>query len=235
MRKTQQINRPSSIFQSAKTGAGIPHAGGLVHDALVQNTLAPEVRKIGYIGTATAGAREIDVAAITITRDDGRYHLDIVPARALRSIEDDRLANQALCALDLMSIEVTAADIMMEPQFSSARAVWTYRRCAVSLEMRLKIQAALAEEGPLSLHHLCTLVQGPQDPFSCVLALACADVLEIDLIPEPIGPRTMIRSLRAGNSSALVWPKSSKKLSRTPMPDQSHLAGRAGRSLSGPL
>jgi hypothetical protein len=194
MRKTQQIDRPSSIFHSAKTAAGIPHAGGLVHDALVQNSLAPEVRALGYIGTATAGSREIDVAAITITRDDGRYHLDIVPARPLRSIEDDRLASEALRELGLMQIEVTASDIMAEPRFSSARAVWTYRRCAVSPEMRFKIQAALAEEGPLSLHHLCTLVQGPQDPFSCVLGLCCADILEIDLVPEPVGPRTMIRS-----------------------------------------
>jgi hypothetical protein len=197
MRKTQQINRPSSVFQSAKTGVGIPHAGGLVHDALVQNTLAPAVRAIGYISTATAGAREIDVAAITITRDDGRYHLDIVPARPLRSIEDDRLANQALCDLGLMQIEVTAAEIMMELRFSSARAVWTYRRCAVTLEMRLKIQAALAEEGPLSLHHLCTLVQGPQDPFACVLSLVCADVLEIDLLAEPIRRSTIVRSRRS--------------------------------------
>jgi hypothetical protein len=194
MRQTQQINRPSSIFQSAKTAEGIPHLGGLVHDALVQNTLAPAVRAIGYIGTATAGSREIDVAAITITRDDGRYHLDIVPARPLRSIVDDHLARQALCDLGLMSIEVTAADIMSEPRFSSARAVWTYRRCAVSLDMRMKIKMALAEEGPLSLHHLCTLVQGPEDPFSCVLSLACCDALQIDLLSEPIGPQTIIRS-----------------------------------------
>jgi hypothetical protein len=194
MRQTQQINRPSSIFQSAKTAAGIPHLGGLVHDALVQNTLAPAVRAIGYIGTATAGSREIDVAAITITRNDGRHHLDIVPARTLRSIEDDHLVSQALCDLGLMSIEVTPAEIMSEPRFSSARAVWAYRRCAVSLEMRFKLLAALKEEGPLSLHHLCSLVQGPQDPFSCVLSLVCADVLEIDLLPEPIGPSTIVRN-----------------------------------------
>jgi hypothetical protein len=194
MRKTEQISRPKWIFQSAKTTVGIPHPGGLVHDALIQNSLAPDVRAIGHVGTATAGTREIEVSAITITRDDGRYHLDIVPARPLRSLHDDCLVNQALCEIGLMAIEVTAAEIMSEPRFSSARAVWTYRRCAVSLEMRLKIQAALAEEGPLSLHHLCSLVQGPQDPFSCVLSLACADVVEIDLLPAPIGPRTVIRS-----------------------------------------
>jgi hypothetical protein len=193
MRQTQQINRQSAIFQSAKTAVGIPHNGGLVHDALIQNTLAPEVRAIGYVGTATAGSRKIDVAAITISRDDGRFHLDIVPARTLRSIVDDHLARQALSELGLVSIEVTAADIMKEPRFSSARAVWTYRRCPVSIEMRFKILAALGEEGPLSLHHLCTLVQGPQDPFSCVLSLVCADALEIDLFHEPIGPSTIVR------------------------------------------
>jgi hypothetical protein len=194
MRNTEQIIQPISIFQSAKTSVGIPHPGGIVHDALVQNTLAPEVRAIGYVGTATAGTREIELAAITITRDDGHYHLDIVPARTLRSIEDDHLASQALFDLGMISLEATAADIMKEPRFSSARAIWTYRRCAVSLEMRFKIQTALAEEGPLSLHHLCTLVQGPQDPFSCVLSLVCADALEIDLLPEPIGPSTIVRN-----------------------------------------
>jgi hypothetical protein len=193
MRKIEQIDRPSSIFQSAKTAVGIPHPGGLVHDALIQNTLAPAVRAIGYIGTATAGSREIAVAAITITRDDGRYHLDIAPARTLRSIEDDRLASQALYELGYMSMEVPASDIMSEPRFSSARAVWTYRRCFVSLEMRFKIQSVLADEGPLSLHHLCSLVQGPQDPFACVLSLVCADALEIDLFHEPIGPSTIVR------------------------------------------
>jgi hypothetical protein len=194
MRQTNQINRPSSLFRSAKTAVGVPHPGGLVHDALVQNSLAPEVRGIGYVGTATAGSREIDLAAITISRDDGRFHLDIVPARPLRSIVEDHLARQAFSELGLESIEVTAADIMKEPRFSSARAVWTYRRCAVSIEMRFKIQAALAEEGPLPLHHLCTLVQGPQDPFTSVLSLVCADVLEIDLVPEQIGPSTVVRS-----------------------------------------
>jgi hypothetical protein len=114
MRKNQQINRPRSIFQSAETGVGIPNLGGLVLDALVQNTLAPEVRAIGYIRTATAGTREVEVSAITITRGDGRYHLDIVPARPLRSIQGDCLANQALCALGMMAIEVTAADIMIK-------------------------------------------------------------------------------------------------------------------------
>jgi hypothetical protein len=129
-----------------------------------------------------------------MTRDNGRrYHLDIVPARPLRSIVDDHLARQALSELGLMSLEVTAADIMSEPRFSSARAVWTYRRYATSLEMRFKILAALGEEGPLSLHHLCSLVQGPQDPFSCVLSLVCADALEIDLFHEPIGPSTIVR------------------------------------------
>jgi hypothetical protein len=190
----QKLLPPRSIFLSAKTPAGVLHPGGLVHDALVQSTLSPDVLEIGFVHTATAGTREIEVSAITITRDDGCYHLDIVPTRPLRSIHDDCLANQALCDLGLMAIEVTAAEIMSEPRFSSARAVWTYRRCAVSLEMRMKIKTALAEEGPLSLHHLCTLVQGPQDPFSCVLSLACADALEIDLLAEPIGPRTIIRS-----------------------------------------
>jgi hypothetical protein len=194
MRQTNQINRPSSLFRSAKTAVGVPHSGGLVHDALVQNSLAPEVRGIGYVGTATAGSREIDLAAISISRDDGRFHLDIVPARPLRSIVEDRLARQAFSELGLDSIEVTAADIMKEPRFSSARAVWTYRRCAVSIEMRFRIQAALTEEGPLPLHHLCTLVQGPQDPFTSVLSLVCADVLEIDLVPEQIGPSTVVRS-----------------------------------------
>lgn len=134
------------------------------------------------------------MSAITVTRDDGRYHLDIVPTRPLRSLDDDCLVNQALCDLGLMAIEVTAAEIMSEPRFSSARAVWSYRRCAVSLDMRMKIKTVLAEEGPLSLHHLCTLVQGPQDPFSSVLSLVCADALEIDLFPEPIGPSTVVRN-----------------------------------------
>lgn len=78
--------------------------------------------------------------------------------------------------------EIDPADIMREPRFSATRAVWVYRNVTVTLPTRLAVANAFDAEGPdIPIGHLCDLIDGPADAFGAVLALACNDLVEIDL------------------------------------------------------
>lgn len=182
------------IFRSAKTFEPIPHAGGLVHDALVQASLDPKVLEIGFLRQAGPPSAKVDVGAITVVRDDGAYFLDIVPARPLRSLDATDATEAALSEAGLRPLTLEGEDIMREPTFSAARAVWSYRRFSVAPAMRFYILAALEEDGPLTMHRLCTAVPGPQEPFLSILSLACADAVELDIRLQPLGSTTLVRS-----------------------------------------
>jgi hypothetical protein len=194
MQLRQSAADASQTFVSAKAARPIPHAGGLVGDALVQQSLDPSVRAIDFLRPAGPPAAEVG-PVITVSRDDGEYYLDVVPARALRTVADQDAFEAAMAARGLSPLILTGAEIMVEPRFSTARAVWTYRRLRVPPDMRFRLLAVLEEEdGTTTLDELCRRVPGPLDPFSSVMALACADEVAIDLASQPLGPKTMVRS-----------------------------------------
>jgi len=160
---------------------------------LLQATLDPDILEISFLGTAGTAALPIELDVVTFLTRNGWRYLDIEAVRPLRSLSKTEAFERALRELGIARYTRTGADILKEPQFSTARAVWTYRRCSVSPDMRVRLLAALAEDGPMSLHHLCTSVPGPLDPFAAVLSLACSNELEIEL-SEPLGPTTIVRS-----------------------------------------
>jgi hypothetical protein len=180
-------------FISAKTLEPVPHAGGIVTDALVQQSLDPQVLRLSFLSKAGPPAAEIELGVVTVLRSDGRFHLDIVPARPLLSSARYDRVQVVLDALGLKPLTLTAAEIMKEPRFSSARTVWRHRRFRSSVGMRLRLLAALFEEGPISIDLLCRMVPGPEDPFASILAMACSDEVELDLVSGPLGPATMVR------------------------------------------
>jgi hypothetical protein len=63
----------------------------------------------------------------------------------------------------------------------------------VGIEMRLRILTALRDDGPMTLGCLLKQLRGPRDPGAAVLALACSDLLELDLDTGPLGPATVVR------------------------------------------
>jgi hypothetical protein len=155
--------------------------------------LDPEILEIDFLGTAGTEARPVDLQVVTFRTSAGWRYLDIEVARPLRSLREADAFDRELCARGLAPYTLTGADILNEPRFSTARAIWTYRRFSVSPDMRHRLLAALADDGPMSLHHLCTSVPGPLDPFASVLSLACRNEIEIDL-SATLGPSTIVRS-----------------------------------------
>ena len=181
-------------FVSVKCGrAVVPMRHPLVRDALVQAALDPTIRSIEYlpmIGTALATMK---VDAIAIERNDGRYYLDIVEARPRRSIAQRLMVAQALLDLGLRPLVRTESDIIREPRCTNARTVFEYVGRPVDVGLRLQILGALTDDGPMPLGELLTRLRSNREPATAVMALACANVIELDLVSAPLGPRTLTR------------------------------------------
>jgi hypothetical protein len=184
----------SHLFVSAKTRTAIPAPHPLVRDAMVQASLDPQVRTLEFVPTASVDATQVVLNAIVVARDDGRFHLDVVEARTVRDVETEGLALIALDRLGLAPLTLTGADIRREPRFANSREVWAYRFHPVGIEMRMLVLTVLQEEGPLHLAYLLRCIRSARDPLPAVMALACSDLVEIDLVSRPLGPTTIVRS-----------------------------------------
>jgi hypothetical protein len=184
----------SDLFVSAKTSSGIPARHPLIRDALVQASLDPQVRALEFVPSAIVETTRVALKAIVLVRDDRRFYLDVVDARPVGKFEVKSLALIALDQLSLSPLILTAADIKREPLFANATTVWAYRRHPVRIEMRMQILSVLQEDGPLQLGCLLQRVRAIQDPAPAVMALACSDLVELDLISRPLGPSTIVRS-----------------------------------------
>lgn len=192
MLHTQVQSRPH-LFISAKTSTAIPARHPLVRDALVQASLDPQVRAIDYLPSTTVDATPIALNAIVITRDDGRFHLDVCDARPVRDVDSEGLALVALDKLGLGPLTLTADDIKREPRFANARLVWGYRHHPVGIGMRMRILSILSEDGPMALSRLLSSIRSDRDPSPAIMALACSNLLELDLVSQPLSPATIAR------------------------------------------
>ncbi len=184
----------SDMFISAKTTTAIPARHPALRNALIQASLDPQVRSIGYIASTFVASEQVELGAVVVLRDDGRFLLDVVPARRVRDLEEEGLLLIALADLDLKPLIVTAEDIRREPRYANAKTVWMYQLHPVGIEMRMRILTVLQEDGPLPLACLLKRVHAFRDPAPAVLALACSDLIELDLVSQPLGPSTVARS-----------------------------------------
>jgi hypothetical protein len=193
MRVSRTAQEASRLFVSAKTNVAIPSTCSLVRDGLIQASLDPSVRAIDFLAQARIGAAQVDLNAIVIVRDDGRFHLDVVPARPVRDVEIEGMALIALAELDLRPLVLTAADIKRKPRFANSRLVWSYRMHPVGITVRMRVLQTLADDGPMNLSRLLSMVRSDRDPGPAILALACSDLIELDLASHPLGPLTIAR------------------------------------------
>jgi hypothetical protein len=118
----------------------------------------------------------------------------VVAARPLRDVEDEGLALISLQNLGLTVITLTAADIKREPRFANSNLVWSYREHPLGIGLRMRILQILADDGPMALSRLLSAVWSDRDPSAAVMAMARADLIELDLVSRRLGPETIARS-----------------------------------------
>jgi hypothetical protein len=181
----------SDLFISAKTSTAIPARHPALRNALIQASLDPRVRSIAYVASTSVASEKVELDAVVIRRDDGRFLLHVVPARSIRDVEEKGLG--ALAELGLKQIILTTEEIRREPRYTNARFVWSYREIPVPVGLRMRILQMLLDDGPMPLGELLKSIRSNHDPAPAVMALACADLLHLDLVSRPLSPTTMAR------------------------------------------
>lgn len=189
----QQAQGRSDYFVSAKTDRAIPAPDASVREALIQSSLDPKVLSISYVSSASMASQPVDRGVIVITRHDGRFLLGVVVGRRIRDIDDEPL-DLVAAQLGLGTLTVTTDEIAAEPRYANSRLVWSYNGLAVPIGLRMGILQALLDDGPMPLGRLLASVNADRDPTPAVLAMACADLVELDLLSRPLGPLTMVGS-----------------------------------------
>jgi hypothetical protein len=181
-------------FVSCKTlGQPIPVRHSAVQDALMQSSLDPRVRSIGYVASAVVAGQQVHLDAIVVQRDDGRFFLNVVPAQRVRDLEEVGLALIALRNLGLRQLTIDAKELFREPRCTNARFVWLYKGYSVPRELRERILRALSGKKQMQLGELERNVRS-RDPSHAVMSLVCADVLELDLTSQAIQLTTVVRA-----------------------------------------
>ncbi|BAR54025.1 hypothetical protein ACFLEY_13800 [Bradyrhizobium sp. YCK136] len=151
------------------------------------------MRSIDYVASAQVASAQVALDAVVLQREDGRYVLDIVPARRTVDLDEGGLVLIAWDELKLEPLELTLEEIRREPRRSNANLVWAYSGVAVPVGLRLRIQQVLLEEGPMALGQLLKSLDGEGDAAVAVMALACANLVCLDLFSQPLSPTTLVR------------------------------------------
>jgi hypothetical protein len=182
----------SDLFVSAKTATAIPARHPALRNALIQSSLDPQVRSIAYVASTSVASEQVELDAVVIQRDIGRFLLDVVPARSIRDVEENGHAQIALTELGLKKIILTTEEIRREPRCTNARLVWSCRDISVPVGLRMRILQVLLDDGPMPLGELLKSIRSERDPAPAVMALACADLVYLDLASQPLSPTTAV-------------------------------------------
>jgi hypothetical protein len=188
------LQGPFPPFQSPKTITPIPVRHPAIQDALIQSSLDPRIRSIDYVASAFVAGQPVDLKAIVVQRDDGRFFLDVIAARRVRDIDQAGLVLIALEKLGLKEMTIEGDALFREPLCSNARFVWLYNGCCVPRRLRERILRALSGKKSITLRELERSVRSVGDLSNAVMSLVCADVLELDLTSKPIQLTTLVRA-----------------------------------------
>lgn len=189
--KAHQSPARPSFFTGPKSAVAIPVQDVLLLDALQQASLAPSVKSIGYRSGPNIECPPVSLAGVVLHREDGLFLLRI-GERPQRSCEENARLAHVMERHGLRLLERDAADIRKEPLFSNARSVWSHAGRHVSLLDRMKIGLVLEESGPQSIAELEKRARPTCDLVGAVSALACENLLRLDLDTAFLGPRTMV-------------------------------------------
>ncbi|MEI9923450.1 MAG: hypothetical protein WDN50_07920 [Bradyrhizobium sp.] len=119
-KKKQSLSR---LFVSNKCTTAIPVACGLTRDMLIQASLDSSIRQIDYVSSVNIGGRNLRLDTVVISRDDGRFAIEIAEARPPRDIDDEDAFQTALRDIGVSYLAMTAADIRQEPRLSNCRDI----------------------------------------------------------------------------------------------------------------
>lgn len=180
------------LFVSAKTTTAIPVRHPALRDALILVSLDSRVQSIDHVAAARVASAQVMIDAVIVQMEEGRYLLDVVPARAVRDIDDEGLVLIALGELELESLVVTAEEIRREPRRTNANLIWSHNDVTVPIDLRMRILQVLLDEGPMPLGRLLKSLAGESDPAAAVMALACANLVFLDFLTEPLSPNTLV-------------------------------------------
>jgi hypothetical protein len=192
------IHRPNRrcgrhFVNSPKCVSAIPATSPLYRDLLIQSALDAHVRSIEFVDEIRHRGRAASPRLIVLHRDDGRFILDI--AGIGRNPEDKCSLLSELRLQGISLLEIGSEQIRREPRFGNARRIWEFCDLDPPIRERERILDCLYERGPQTVWEL-ELLATSYDVLPVVCALACADVVEIDIDGPPLGPRTLVRARR---------------------------------------
>ena len=193
MRPTQFRSRAATeFFVSCKCEIAIPTHQQLLRYALQQASLEPSVHAIHYQPGPEINCPRVSLRGVVLHRLDGRFLLHACEARPERSDDEDARLKYALKRHGLRLFERDGPDIRREPLFSNARLIWSYAGYNVSLADRLRIAIALEDGGPQSVLELEERARPSCDIFAAVCALACENLIRLNVHYAPLGLRTIV-------------------------------------------
>jgi hypothetical protein len=189
------IRRPRSrapVVTTRKTPSAVPVGAPFSRDLVLQSVLDPAVRRVEFLSQVVHDGSAVPIRSIVVTRDDKRFLVDLTGSSPARSAHEQRTVDRGLEALGIERIEMPPHAIRREPRFSNARMVWQHLGTPVSRRDRHRITTYLAQHGPTRIGLLEVEVDTSIDMITAVCALACDDVLEIDIDAAPLGRRTRV-------------------------------------------
>lgn len=190
------IRRRPNVVSTPKTTTAIPAANPIRRDLIIQSALDPHVRFIEFVHKVVHRGLAVTAKSIVVHRDDGRYLMDLRDESPERTAEDDEALELGLRKLGIERREIDRAEVRREPRFGNARRIWEHRNDRPPVRYRQPVIDALSEFGPLSMRELEKAVTSSSDVFSTVCALACEDLVEIDIDSRPLGSETLVRLRR---------------------------------------
>jgi hypothetical protein len=184
-------------LSGAKMWGSVPVVTALQADVVVQAALDPLVTEIRHLRTAEFGGAVVPVDLVVVDRCGGRFAMEIVEERPLRAVDAEGLMLLALGELGIDIEQITAEQIAEEPRCTNCRLVWATNGLRVPAGLRVQIQQILSDEGPLRMKEFLHRLRSDSDPASAVLALACADLVELGLFDVPLSPETVVKARSA--------------------------------------
>ncbi len=195
MRPTQCRPRAAvpALFVSCKCEIGVPiRQPPLLRYALEQAALDPAVLAIRYRTGPIIECPPLSLHGVVLYRVDGRFLLRVYETQPETDEGQRARLTYALGRYGLRLLERDLIDIRREPLFTNSRTVWSYARHQVSLLDRLRIGLALEGEGPQSLAELEERAHPTRDIVANICALACADLVSLNIHHAPFGRCTIV-------------------------------------------
>jgi hypothetical protein len=181
-------------FTSPKCKVAIPVREALLRYALQQASLDPWVRAIRYRKASDIECPKVSLTGVVLNRVDGNFLLRVYERRPARSEDELARLTYALGRYGLRLLERDTLNVKREPLFSNAREVWRHEGYDVPLIDRLKIGASLDEDGPQPIFRLKKRARPSCDILAAVCALACENLVKLNIDDTRLGPHTMVCS-----------------------------------------